>query len=67
MYQISCLKTPKQNGVAKQKHGHLVEIGFTILFYAIVPFKLWLEAFLIAAYLINRLLLSPLKSDTPYF
>uniref|UniRef100_A0A2N9HZL1 Integrase catalytic domain-containing protein n=1 Tax=Fagus sylvatica TaxID=28930 RepID=A0A2N9HZL1_FAGSY len=47
--------TPEQNGVAERKHRHIVETGLTMLFHARLPKNLWLEAFLTAVYLINRL------------
>ena len=31
-HQITCLKTPRHNGIAKGKHRHIVELGLVTLF-----------------------------------
>ena len=64
---ISCPSTPEQNEVTKRKHRYIVETGFTMLFYAQLPKNLWIESFLTAVYLINRLPSSVLGMDTPFF
>lgn len=63
--QISCPHTPEQNGVAERKHRHLVETGLTLLFNASVPLYLWVEAFMTAVYLINRLPTPVLRMQAP--
>jgi len=65
--QLSCPYTPEQNGLAERKHRHIVETGLTLLFHANVPLKFWVDAFLTSVYLINRLPLSSIGKDTPYF
>jgi len=65
--QLSCPYTPEQNGLAERKHRHIVETGLTLLFHANVPLKFWVDAFLTFVYLINRLPLSSIGKDTPYF
>uniref|UniRef100_A0A2N9FTN5 Integrase catalytic domain-containing protein n=1 Tax=Fagus sylvatica TaxID=28930 RepID=A0A2N9FTN5_FAGSY len=64
---VSCPGTPEQNGVAERKHRHIVETGLTMLFHARLPKNLWIEAFMTAVYLINRLPSSKLAMDTPFF
>ena len=64
---VSCLGTPEQNGVAECKHRHIVKTGLTMLFHACLPKNLWLEAFLTAVYLINRLPSSTIGMHTPFF
>ncbi|PNY13707.1 putative copia-type protein, partial [Trifolium pratense] len=64
---VSCPGTPEQNGTAERKHRHIVEIGLTMMFHANIPLPLWVEVFLTAVYLINRLPLSTLNNETPYF
>jgi hypothetical protein len=64
---VSCPGTPEQNGVAEQKHRHIVETGLTMLFHAQLPKRFWVDAFLTAVYLINRLPSSVLKMETPFF
>jgi histone deacetylase 1/2 len=44
-----------QNGSAERKHRRIVETGLALLAHAHMPLKFWSEAFLTAAYLINRL------------
>ncbi|KAH0767910.1 hypothetical protein KY285_003781 [Solanum tuberosum] len=63
---ISCPNTPEQNGVAQRKHRHIVETGLTLLLHANLPLFLWVEAFLTAVFLINRLTSSVLKMVTPF-
>ncbi|KAH0764298.1 hypothetical protein KY285_000169 [Solanum tuberosum] len=58
---ISCPNTPEQNGVAERKHRHIVETGLTLLLHANLPLFLWVEAFVTAVFLINRLPSSVLK------
>ena len=53
-HQTSCPYTPQQNGVAKQKNRHLLEVT-----------RAWGDAILTAAYLINLMLSKVLKYDTP--
>lgn len=64
--QISCPRTLDQNGVAERKHRHIMEIGLTMMFHANLPTKLWVDVFLAAIYLINRLPSSSLGITTPY-
>ena len=35
--QVSCLGTPKQNGVIERKHRHIIETSLTMLFHANLP------------------------------
>ncbi|XP_072981886.1 uncharacterized protein [Typha latifolia] len=52
--QQLCPYIPAQNGVAEQKHRHLLETTYALLFEASVPRSYWVEALLTAPYLINR-------------
>jgi hypothetical protein len=54
-HRVSCPHTYKQNGSAERKHHHIVKTGLAILAHAHMPLKFWDEAFLTAAYLINRI------------
>lgn len=54
-HYVSCPHTHQQNGAAERKHRHIVEVGLSLLAHAGMPLKFWDEAFLTAAYLINRL------------
>lgn len=54
-HRVSCPHTHQQNGSAERKHRHLVETGLALLAHASMPLRFWDEAFLTAAYLVNRL------------
>lgn len=65
--QISCPGTPEQNGVAVRKHRHIVETGLTIPLHINLPKSLWVEAFMTAVFLINRLPLYSIKNGDAHF
>ena len=52
---VSCPGTLEQNGVVERKHGHIVEMGLTMLFNAKLSLSLWVDTFLTVVYLINQL------------
>ncbi|RDY03204.1 hypothetical protein CR513_13242, partial [Mucuna pruriens] len=54
VHELTCVNTPQQNGVAKRKNRHLLEVARAI-FQMSVPNVYWREAVLTATYLINRL------------
>ena len=54
-HRITCPHTHHQNGSVERKHRHIVELGLALLHHASLPLKFWDHAFLIAAFLINRL------------
>ena len=58
--------THQQHGKAKRKHCSIVEIGLTLLALAAIYLKFWREAFLLAAYLLNRLPTPVLKDLSPF-
>jgi histone deacetylase 1/2 len=62
---VSCPHGHQQNGPAKGKHRHIVEVGLSVLAYVYTPLKYWDEAFLTLVYLINRLLSKVIQSQTP--
>ncbi|KAM1674306.1 hypothetical protein ACFX15_039401 [Malus domestica] len=62
--QLSCPYTPQQNGCAERKHKHIVETARTLLIASQVPHQFWVEAFLTAMYLINRL--PPVNKSSPW-
>lgn len=65
IYESSCVETPQQNGVAKQKNCHLLEVTHSLSFQANVPKFLWGEVVLTDVYLINRLLSKVFGNKSP--
>lgn len=41
VHQSSCINTPQQNGVAKHKNRHLLEVARSLLFSSHLPKWLW--------------------------
>lgn len=64
-HHVSCPHTHQQNGIAERKHRHIVEIGLSLLAHASMLLKYWDEAFLVAAYLINRVPSRVIRFETP--
>jgi transposase InsO family protein len=54
-HHVSWPHTHQQNGSAERKHSHIVKVGLALLAHASMPIKFWEDAFLAAAYLINRI------------
>lgn len=54
--QQTCHYTYQQNGVAKKKNKHLVDIVRALFLESSVSSKFWVEALTIAVHLINSLL-----------
>ena len=64
-HHVSCPYAHQQNGSAERKHRHLVEVGVSLLSHASMPLKYWDEAFISAAYLINRVPSKVIGHTTP--
>ncbi|XP_072094129.1 uncharacterized protein [Arachis hypogaea] len=62
--RFSCPHVHQQNGTAKRKHRHVVEMGLTLLAGASIPTRFWGEAFTTAAKLINMLPTPVLEEDS---
>jgi hypothetical protein len=43
---VSCPHAHQQDGSAKRKHRHIVDVGSSLLAHAYKPLKFWYEAFL---------------------
>jgi hypothetical protein len=66
-HRRTCPHTSQQNGTSKRKHRHIVDMGLTLLAQSDLNKKFWVESFLTAVYLINRLPTPVLNNDTPLF
>ncbi|GKV52289.1 hypothetical protein SLEP1_g58877 [Rubroshorea leprosula] len=64
--ELSCAYTPQQNGVAERKIRHLAETCRSWLHAKNLPKELWAEGMKCAAYVINRVPLSPINMKSPY-
>ena len=53
--------------MVERRHKVIRELGVTMLFHNGAPLCLWVKAFTIVVFLINRLLSSSLNFEAPYF
>lgn len=65
IHQTTYLGTPKQNGIAKRKNRHLLEVSRALLFTMNVRKTFWSDAGQTAAFLINRLATKVIDFQTP--
>ena len=66
IHQSSCPHTLQQNGVAKCKMCHLLEVIHALLFHMHVPKSFWSDAVLTICHLINRISSTILDGQIPY-
>nr|GEV49467.1 hypothetical protein [Tanacetum cinerariifolium] len=57
---------PAQNGVAKRKNRHLLEVAHALLFQTTVPKPFWVDAVSTTCFLINRMPSVVLGGNYPY-
>ncbi|GKE69830.1 retrovirus-related pol polyprotein from transposon TNT 1-94, partial [Tanacetum coccineum] len=55
LHESSCVYRPAQNGVAKRKNRHLLEVARALLFQMTVPKLFWADAVSTTYFLINRM------------
>jgi hypothetical protein len=67
LHRFTCPYTSEQNGISERKHRHITETGLTLLAQSHLPSTYWVDAFLTAVYLINRLPTPVLDHHSPYF
>lgn len=65
--QKSCPHTSQQNGIAEQKHRHILDVTRTLLLDAYVPPTFWDEAVRTTVFLINRQISEKLVMTIPIF
>ena len=66
IHHMSCVHTSPQNGLAKRKNRHLLNVTRSLLFTHNVPKNFWGDALLTAGYLINRLPSKFLNFQSPH-
>jgi transposase InsO family protein len=67
LHRFTCPYTSEQNGISERKHRHITETGLTLLAQSHLPSIHWVDAFLTAVYLINRLPTPVLQHHSPYY
>lgn len=67
LHRLTCPYTSEQNGIAEHKHRHITETGLSLLAQSHLSNKYWVDAFLTAIYLINRMPTPVLHNNSPYF
>ena len=55
VHRKSCPYTSQQNGLAERKLRHILETGLTLLAHSHLSNRYWVDVFLTAVYIINRL------------
>jgi hypothetical protein len=65
-HRLTCPHTSQQNGIAERKHRHIMEMGLTLLAQSGLSPKYWVDSFLTAIFLINRLPSPILKNESPF-
>ena len=65
-FRHSCPYAHHQNGRAKRKYRHIVELGLTLLAQASMPLSFWWNAFASTIFIINKLPTQVLSHKSPY-
>ena len=65
-HNFSTPRNPQQNGVVERKNRNLQEMARTMLNEHSLPKYFWAEAINTACYILNRVLVRPLLTKTPY-
>ena len=65
-HNFSTPRNPQQNGVVERKNRNLQEMARTMLNEHSLPKYFWAEAVSTACYILNRVLVRPLLTKTPY-
>jgi hypothetical protein len=65
-HSISCPYTAQQNCLVERKHRHVVEMGLAMLAQSGLSKEFWVESFLTAIFLINRLPTPLVQNGSPF-
>lgn len=65
IHHTTCPNTSSQNGIAKRKNRHLLEVARSLMFSMNLPKPFWEDAILVGAYLINRMSLKTINFKSP--
>jgi hypothetical protein len=66
LHRLTCPHTSQQNDIDERKHRHVMEMGLTLLAQSGLSTKYWVDAFLTAIFLINRLPSLVLQHESPF-
>jgi hypothetical protein len=66
LHRKTCPHTSQQNGVAERKLRHILETGLTMLAHSGLSNRYWVDTFLTAVYIINRLPTVVLNQISPF-
>jgi hypothetical protein len=67
IHRKSCPYTSQQNGLAERKLRHILETGLTLLAHCHLSNRYWVDAFITAVHIINRLPTPTLQHLSPFF
>jgi transposase InsO family protein len=67
LHRLTCSYTSEQNGVSERKHRHITETELSLLAQSGLSSSYWVDAFLIATYLINRMPTAVLDNVSHFF
>ena len=67
LHQKSCVETPQQNGRVERKHQHILNVRRALLYQSKLPASYWSYAILHAIFFINRIPLTLLQGQSPYY
>jgi hypothetical protein len=67
LHRKTCPHTSQQNGLAERKLRNILEMALTLLAHSHLSNRYWVDAFLMAVYIVNRLPTPVLQHHSPYF
>ena len=66
VHQTSCVETPQQNGIAKRKHQHIMNVTRAILFQSKLSMQFWSYVVTYVVFVINCVPTPFLKNTSPF-